>query len=107
VVTAEFIDIPTLWDSAVAVVPRKLTTEEAWEQFCRRHPQFVPRLAAMCFEERLRGSTRGSVKLQFETLRREWPDVRTNNNWTALAARKVMELYPDLDGYYMVKGGRG
>lgn len=98
--------IPTLFDE-VKVDNKRPTAEEAFGQFCRRTPTFVRDLARMTYDERLKGNQRVSMKKLFEDLRtrKEYQDnpFRLDNNWTALASRKVMELYPDLDGAFELR----
>ena len=91
--------------------PRRPTAEQAFAQFCRRNGWFLPRLAEMTYELRSRGQKRVSVKLLFERLRTEMADqgntYRLENSFTALAARRVMELYPDLDGCFATRKRAG
>lgn len=87
----------------VELTQPRLTLEQSFSAFCRRNPTFMRELARMTYDERLKGHSRVSVKALFEKVRSEgslnqvgpW---RLNNSWTALAARRLVELYPDLDG---------
>jgi hypothetical protein len=100
---------PDLWDSVV-VSKRRPSAEEAFEGFCRENPWLLVRLRDMAYEERSVGVTRGSMKRSFELLRSEIDDRgrehRLNNSWSSVASRKVMALWPDLDGFYEVRGRR-
>lgn len=102
--------MPTLFDS-VEVVQHPEDSEEAFNAFRRRNPWFISRLATMAYEARSRGAKRVSMKALFELLRVQVPDTgspyRLNNNWTALAARQVMEAYPDLDGVFALRKRKG
>ena len=95
------IEIPTLWDSQTAVKTERLTHEEAWNRFRRRNPWFMRRLAELAYEMRSRGQ-RVSVKHLFEILRPEVDDSgspwRLDNSFSSLAARRLVEDWPDLDG---------
>ena len=102
--------IPTLFDS-VEVVHERQSAEEAFKQFRRRNPWFLSRIATMAYEQRSRGYQRVSMKGIFELLRTqlsaEGESYRLDNTWTSLAARVVMEQYPDLDGAFEVRKRKG
>lgn len=102
---------PSLWDSVFDVPPRRTlqSPEEAFAQFRRRNPWFMPAVAKLAYRDKVdRG--RASVKRIFEELRvqpalelgtddgkgHHW---RLNNSWTSLCARLLIEDYPDLDGF--------
>lgn len=96
--------IPTLFDS-VDVVQKPQSAEEQFAAFRRRNPWFLSWVATIAFEQKSRGNRRGSMKAIFEQLRSQIPDnygtrYRLNNNATAIAARLVMEQYPELDGFF-------
>ncbi len=104
---------PQLWDQLPPPPDpsRVLTTEQAFDQFRRRNPWFLGRLATMAYEARERGNKRVSMKALFEAIRVQVPpgggDYQLNNSWTALAARRVMELYPDLANTFEIRKRRG
>lgn len=98
-----------LWGSVDLLEP-KLTTEEAFAQFCRRNGWFLPALAKRAYDLRGRGASRLSMKQLFEELRHSTEDqgreYRLNNDWTALASRRLIELYPDLSGLFVTRARR-
>jgi hypothetical protein len=85
----------------IKVTHERLTHEQAWDRFRRRNPWFMPRLAELAYDMRSRGQ-RFSTKAGFEILRPEVNDsgsqYRLDNSFSALAARRLIEDYPDLDG---------
>ena len=93
------IETPTLWESATVVPTKRLSHEQAFAQFCRRNPWFMSRLAEVCFDMQTRGQ-RPSTKAAWEVLRSEvapnGEGYTLNNSWTAPAADRLAELYPDL-----------
>jgi hypothetical protein len=95
---------------SVDLLEPKATTEEQFAQFCRRNPWFLKRVAELTYEFRLRGAQRVSMKRVFEELRGDVEDqgttYRLNNDWSALASRRIVELYPDLDGAYAMRARR-
>lgn len=103
----EFITQDSLFDSAVVVRRERLTAEESFAKFCRRNAWFLPTLAERAFELRIRGARRLSMKQLFEEVRGQVTDqgttFRLNNDWTALASRRLVELYPDLGGLFSTR----
>lgn len=101
----------TLFDEVV-VEHTRMSAEEAFAAFCRRNPMFLRDLARMTYEERAKGHRRVSMKLLFERVRSEgltnqigpW---RIDNSWTSLAARRLVELYPDLADSFELRKRRG
>ena len=100
----------SLFDSAVVVTPRKMTTEEAWATFVQRNGWFLPALAERAHELQRLGATRISVKQLFEEFRGRVDDQgttwRLNNSWSALAARQLVERYPDLAPLFAMRRRR-
>jgi len=94
-----------LGSERVAIEQDEVPVEERFARFCRRNPWFLKRVAEITYAKEARGATRVSMKGIFDMVR-ENDDVspvgpwKLNNDWTALASRRVMELYPDLDGIY-------
>jgi len=101
---------PTLFDDLDEAPEDAETVEEAFRRFRRRNPWFISRLATMAYEQRSRGYTRVSMKGLFELLRTqlsgEGKVYKLDNSWTSLAARTVMEHYPDLDGLFELRARR-
>jgi hypothetical protein len=77
-----------------------------WRQARLKSPGFLPALAELCMEAKRRGYPRWSIGAAFEILR--WKSghhdggelgFKLDNNHRALAARDLMEEYPELDGF--------
>jgi hypothetical protein len=88
-----------------------LSTDEdklsrAWAECKRANPWLLPKLAEMAREMKRCGHSHYGIKSLFEALRWETRystgdlGLKVNNNHTALAARDLMALYPDLDGFF-------
>ena len=94
------VEIPTLWDSTTVIITKRLTAEESFAQFLRRNPKFIDRLAELAYEMKSRGQ-RPSAKALFELVRGDVHPVpgqkwELNNTWTAAAADRLVEKFPDL-----------
>ena len=101
------------------VIASSLLTEhgiqERFEAFHARHPEVYAGLLRLCREWRAAGRTAWSIKGAFEVLRWErhiggladpaetW---RLNNNYTALYARKLIDLNPELQGLFELRERR-
>ena len=102
-------------DSLVHAARRAIGIYERFEAFHARHPEVYAGLLRLCREWRAAGRTAWSIKGAFEVLRWErhiggladpaetW---RLNNNYTALYARKLLELHPELQGLFELRERR-
>ena len=89
------------------------TIEERFEEFHQANPHVYERLVRMTFDLRNRGITHWGIKGLWEKLR--WDiametsqdPYKLNNDYTALYARRIMEFYPSLDGFFRIRKRKG
>ena len=102
-------------DSLVHAARRAIGIYERFEAFHARHPEVYAGLLRLCREWRAAGRTAWSIKGAFEVLRwrrhiaglkDEHETWRLNNNYTALYARKLIELNPELQGLFELRERR-
>ena len=80
-----------------------------WNACKMQNPWLLPKLAEMSLELKRLGHVRYSMKGIFEALRWETRHstndfgLKINNNYTAFAARDLMQLYPELDGFFALR----
>ena len=80
----------------------------AFERFHSENPQVYEHLKRLAFKLKVRGVQRWGCKALYEVLRYELAvatrspvgTFRLNNNFTAHYARLLMELEPDLTGFF-------
>jgi hypothetical protein len=93
---------------------QQLTTHESkllrqWITCKAQNPWLLPKLAEMALELKRLGHTRYSMKGIFEALRWETRyttddlGLKINNNYTAFAARDLMRLHPELEGFFALR----
>jgi len=82
----------------------------SWEKAKREDPFLIRDLARLALDLRGQGHKRWSIDALFHVLRwqrattiRNHNGLKLNNNHTALAARELMEIYPQLDGFFEVR----
>ena len=87
--------------------PSKLLA--AWEECKEAQPGLLPELARLARELKAMGRNRYSINGLFEILRWETRhttgdlQLKINNNHRAFAARDLMQLYPDLEGFFALR----
>lgn len=88
-----------------------LSPDERLQRFCRRNPWFEREVVRLARAAKAKGLARWSMKAAFEYIR--WSRFfdsdevwKLNNNWTAPMARRVMERYEDLDGFFETRERR-
>jgi hypothetical protein len=80
-----------------------------WMQCKAQNPWLLPKLAEMALELKRLGHERYSMKGIFEALRWETRystndlGLKVNNNYTAFAARDLMNQYPELEGFFALR----
>jgi hypothetical protein len=80
-----------------------------WKQVRLANPQLMPALAQLCHQAVSRGFRHWSADALFHVLRWETGistddcGLKINNNYTALAARDLMEEYPEFDGLFQLR----
>jgi len=83
--------------------------ETAWQEVKRLNPALMPALVDLCRQAQRRGFTRWSADALFHVLRWETGittgdcGLKINNNYTALAARDLMQEHPELDGMFELR----
>ena len=82
----------------------------SWEKAKREDPFLIRDLARLALDLRGQGHKRWSIDALFHVLRwqrattiRNHNGLKLNNNHTALAARELMEIYPQLDGFFEIR----
>lgn len=86
----------------------------AFEAFHRSNPAVYERLKRLAFKLKVRGVERYGIKALWEVLRYEEHlattaaahDYALNNNFTAFYARLLMEMEPDLEGFFELRKRR-
>ena len=82
----------------------------SWQQAKKDAPLLMPDLAKLALDLRGQGHKRWSIDALFHVLRwqratviRNHNGLKLNNNHTALAARELMERYPQLNGFFQLR----
>lgn len=97
-------DLP-LFSSSTA--SDKLALE--WQKCKAKHPGLLLQLAGLARELKTAGHSRYSMDGLFHILRWETRastgdlGLKINNNYTAFAARDLMDQYPDLRGFFKLR----
>ena len=87
--------------------PSKL--ELQWQKCKLANPWLLPQLAELARELKTAGHPRYSMDGLFHILRWETRastgdlGLKINNNYTAFAARDLMDRYPDLKGFFQTR----
>ena len=82
---------------------------QQWENCKDNQPWLLPKLAEIARKLQKRGYTRYSISGLFHILRWETDastgdlGLKVNNNHQPFAARELMQLYPDLDGFFNLR----
>lgn len=73
--------------------------QKSFDRFHREHPEVLGKLISLARESKDRGFKRMGIAALFEIYR--W-DARLplNNNFRSRYARKIMEVAPDLQGFF-------
>ena len=88
---------------------KKSKLAQAWDECKNKQPWLIPKLAEIARKLKKRGYTRYSISGLFHILRWETDDstgdlgLKVNNNHQPFAARELMQLYPDLDGFFQLR----
>ncbi len=83
--------------------------ELQWQQCKAKNPSLLPQLAGLARELRISGHSRYSMDGLFHILRWETRSttgdlgLKINNNYTAFAARDLMDQFPDLQGFFVLR----
>lgn len=83
-----------------------------FEAFAEDNPQVLVELVRLARQLKDRGHERHSIKCLFEVLRYNHAmntqdrntEFKLNNNYTSHYARLIMNQYPDLDGFFALRG---
>jgi len=86
--------------------------EAQYEEFHAEHPEVFEWLVDMARKAKARGHGRYGIAGLFESLR--WHrmiekgdrEFKLNNNLRAIYARRIMEAYPELDGFFETRTRR-
>ena len=88
---------------------KKSKLAQAWDECKNKQPWLIPKLAEIAEKLKKRGYTRYSISGLFHILRGETDDstgdlgLKVNNNHQPFAARELMQIYPDLDGFFQLR----
>ena len=89
---------------------QKVTKLKAqWEACKKRNPSLIPELARLAREMKTYGHKRYSIDGLFHILRWETRaetgdlGLKMKNNYTAFAARDLMDQYPELKGFFQLR----
>ena len=83
--------------------------ELQWQQCKAKNPSLLPQLAGLARELKISGHCRYSMDGLFHILRWETRSttgdlgLKINNNYTAFAARDLMDHFPDLQGFFVLR----
>lgn len=83
--------------------------EKAWRMCRKNNPELMPALVFLCRKAKKKGFTRWSADALFHVLRWETKlttgdmGLKVNNNYTALAARDIMNENPSLEGFFKLR----
>ena len=100
---------PTLFDKPTKAEHKLLA---GWAEVKRKNPRLLPHLARLALELKHSGHNRYSMDGLFHILRWETRattgdlGLKVNNNYTAFAARELMDQYPQLDGFFAIREQR-
>jgi hypothetical protein len=90
----------------LALYPSAAGIRERFNQYHQQHPEVAQKLAELAFEVKQRGFKRYGIKGLFERLRWHYHIERgddafmLNNSLTAHYARLLMEMHPELAGFF-------
>lgn len=88
------------------------TIQERFERFHGNHPIVYQELVKLSYEWRAAGHNKGAIVMFFEVLRYRYgirglpdptEDFKLNNNYRSRYARLIMELNPDLVGFFEIR----
>ncbi len=100
---------PTLPTITLPEYTPKLTIDERFKLFHEQNPHVYERIVSITRDLKLRGWKRAGIAMIFERLR--WlyaiqtsgDDYKLNNDFRALYARKVMQEYPEFNGFFATR----
>lgn len=95
----------------IEIDPKGLSLDERVDLYIEKNPWVLQRLAQMAFYWKRRGREHYGIKSLCEKLRWEYldavddptSDFKVNNSFTSRLARKLMEEYPELDGFFATR----
>lgn len=83
-----------------------------WEECKRDHPGLLRQLHEIALRAKRKGYQHWSMDAAFHVLRWETTlttgsdGLKVNNNFSAFAARDLMQIYPELDGFFAIRKQR-
>ena len=83
--------------------------QRGWLACKEKHPQLLNTCYQLCLTAKRRGFERWSADAMFHVLRWETAlttgdlALKVNNSYSALAARDLMALHPDLEGFFELR----
>ena len=89
--------------------PKADKLQLAWEECKQRHPRLLIECYQLCLTAKRRGIQRWSADALFHVLRWETAlttgdlALKINNNYSSLAARDLMQQYPELAGFFELR----
>lgn len=86
------------------------TIQERFEEFAAENPLVLVELVQLARHLKKRGHEQYSIAGLFEVLRHRRAlqttdgEFKLNNNYRAYYARMIMDQYPDLEGFFKLRG---
>ena len=83
-----------------------------WEECKRDHPGLLRQLHEIALRAKRKGYQHWSMDAAFHVLRWETTlttgndGLKVNNNFSAFAARDLMRIYPELEGFFQLRKQR-
>lgn len=83
--------------------------QSKWELVKEANPELLDHCYSLCLTAKDRGIQRWSADAMFHVLRWESAlstgdlSVKVNNNYSSLAARDLMDAYPELEGFFSLR----
>lgn len=109
-------ELPLYWEASFLQPVNKMKEptklQKQWEKCKEKNPSLLPELARLALELKGYGHKRYSIDGLFHILRWETRaetgdhGLKMNNNYTAFAARELMEQYPELEGFFQLREQR-
>ena len=87
----------------------KTKLAQQWDECKAKQPDLIPKLAEIARKLKRRGYQRYSISGLFHILRWETDEttgdhgLKVNNNHQPFAARELMEIYPELKGFFKTR----
>jgi hypothetical protein len=93
----------------VNLPPHADKLQKGWLLCKEKHPQLLNTCYQLCLTAKRRGFERWSADAMFHVLRWETAlttgdlALKVNNSYSALAARDLMAMHPDLEGFFELR----